>query len=291
MMFSNILQTLKINFLNMDKEQIINKLCLSIEKITNKNLYWIDKVQKMKDLKVKKPEDDELIIELENEITYNKNRIQKLETELNDALKNDKSIDMEKEEKKNKGIGAGGANTNVHGKKFEEKTNIENYLIENGFEKTIFSKNKYDYILSKTFDNKKVIYLCQNGLKTYMKKEYNIDVFRCPDEAYIIQYSDGKKIIKILEKKEQNVDGSVETKLWACPSLKREYELVLNLPNSNENFVIDYALCINDYLYKLLASDKPKYLILVKILNENGINFYNGDCQNYFPSVFQWLLN
>ena len=275
----------------MDKEQIINKLCLSIEKITNKNLYWIDKVQKMKDLKVKKPEDDELIIELENEITYNKNRIQKLETELNDALKNDKSIDMEKEEKKNKGIGAGGANTNVHGKKFEEKTNIENYLIENGFEKTIFSKNKYDYILSKTFDNKKVIYLCQNGLKTYMKKEYNIDVFRCPDEAYIIQYSDGKKIIKILEKKEQNVDGSVETKLWACPSLKREYELVLNLPNSNENFVIDYALCINDYLYKLLASDKPKYLILVKILNENGINFYNGDCQNYFPSVFQWLLN
>jgi len=29
--------------------------------------------------------------------------------------------------------------------------------------------------------------------------------------------------IKIVEKKEQNVEGSVETKLWSSPSLKREY--------------------------------------------------------------------
>jgi hypothetical protein len=38
-----------------------------------------------------------------------------------------------------------------------------------------------------------------------MKQNYDINLFRCPDEAYIIEYKNGKKIIKILEKKEQNV--------------------------------------------------------------------------------------
>lgn len=34
-----------------------------------------------------------------------------------------------------------------------------------------------------------------------MKNKYNINLFRCPDEAYIIEYTNGKKVIKILEKK------------------------------------------------------------------------------------------
>lgn len=54
-----------------------------------------------------------------------------------------------------------------------------------------------------------------------MKNNYNINLFRNPDEAYIIKYNTGKKIIKILEKKEQHIEGSVETKLWSGPSLKR----------------------------------------------------------------------
>jgi hypothetical protein len=34
-----------------------------------------------------------------------------------------------------------------------------------------------------------------------MKDKYNIDLFRCPDEAYIIEYTSGRKVIKILENK------------------------------------------------------------------------------------------
>lgn len=60
-----------------------------------------------------------------------------------------------------------------------------------------------------------------------MKNKYNIELFRYPDEAYLIEYNTGKKVIKILEKKEQKVEGSVETKLWSGSSLKREYELLL----------------------------------------------------------------
>jgi hypothetical protein len=123
----------------------------------------------------------------------------------------------------NKGTGAGGENTNVNGKKFEDKTNNENNLLELGYIKNYYNKNKkkYDYYLSKTYDDKKIIFVLQNGFKIYMKNIYNIDVFRCPDEAYIIEYNNGNKIIKIIEKK--NMEGSIEIKLWSAPSLKREY--------------------------------------------------------------------
>ena len=50
-------------------------------------------------------------------------------------------------------------------------------------------------------------------------------------------------LIKILEKKEQNVEGSVETKLWSGPSLKREYELVLG-----NDFKVHYGFCVSEFL-------------------------------------------
>ena len=43
----------------------------------------------------------------------------------------------------NKGTGAGSSNTNYYGKQFEEKTNNENRLLEQGFTKnTITTKPK-----------------------------------------------------------------------------------------------------------------------------------------------------
>ena len=106
----------------------------------------------------------------------------------------------------NKGTGAGGANTNLNGKKFEDKTNNIPRLFENGYEKIILNKKtKYGYYLTKTFEDKKIIFVSQSGLKDYIKHKYNIQLFRCPDEAYIIEYNTCKKVIKILEKKEQTV--------------------------------------------------------------------------------------
>ena len=166
----------------------------------------------------------------------------------------------------NNGTGAGGSNTNYYGKIFEEKTNNESKLLEQGYIKKSFlnnSKNIYDYYLEKEFEDKIIIFVLQYGLKKYIKNKYNIDLFRCPDEAYIIEYKNGNKIIKILEKKEQNVNGSVETKLWSCPSLKREYELVL-LEN---NVKIEYYLCVNNFLKNKLISNDKKYMILNIILN------------------------
>ena len=56
---------------------------------------------------------------------------------------------------------------------------------------------KKDYYLYKSFDDKTITYVSQRGLKKYMNTMYNIDIFRNPDEAYIIEYKNGKKVIKI----------------------------------------------------------------------------------------------
>lgn len=199
-------------------------------------------------------------------------------SELNENEKNTQLIII------NKGTGAGGANTNYYGKKFEEKTNNQKRLLEMGYIKNSFTKKTYDYYLSKTFEDKNIVFVLQNGLKMYMKNKYNIDLFRCPVEAYIIEYTCGRKVIKILEKKEQNVEGSVETKLWSGSSLKREYELVLG-----PGFEVFYGFCVNEFLKTKLISNKKKYTILNTIFNENNIAVLYGDDENYFETLDTWF--
>jgi len=184
----------------------------------------------------------------------------------------------------NKGTGAGGSNTNYYGKKFEEKTNNQIRLINEGYIKNSFTKKAYDYYLSKTFEDKIIVFVLQNGLKMYMKNKYNIELFRCPDEAYIIEYNTGKKVIKILEKKEQHVEGSVETKLWSAPSLKREYELILG-----DDFEVYYCFCVSEFLKKKLTSNEKKYTTLNTIFIETNIAVLFGDDENYFETFDKWF--
>lgn len=213
-------------------------------------------------------------------------------TELNDAKKYTPTI--------NKGSGAGGANTNLYGKAFEIKTNNEVRLLDTGYVKVNYvtptekekedigakqaKQAKPDYYLSKTFEDKTIVFVLQNGLKTYMKYKYNIDIFRLPDEAYIIEYASGRKVIKVLEKKAQNVEGSVETKLWSGPSLKREYELVIG-----GDFEVVYGFCVSAFLKNKLVSDDKKYTILNTIFLENNIGVLFGDDGNYFETIDSWL--
>jgi len=188
----------------------------------------------------------------------------------------------------NKGTGAGGANTNYFGKMFEEKKNNRQRLLEMGYAEQWCKtpKKRHNCYLSKTIEDKTIVFVSQNGLKVYMKHKYKIDVFRCPDEAYIIEYPSGRKVIKILEKKEQNVEGSVETKLWAGPSLKREYELVLG-----PEFEVFYGYCVSKFLKNKFISTDKKYVTLNVILNEANIEILFGDDDNYFETLDAWLNN
>lgn len=180
---------------------------------------------------------------------------------------------------KNKGTGAGGKNTNIKGKNFEDITDSESNLLDLGFNKIILNKSKYGYYLSKKDNDKEIIFVKQAGLKAYMKKFHEIDLFRFPDEAYIIKSND-KIRIKIIEKKEQSVDGSVETKLWAGPSLKREYEIIMG-----SNFDIEYIFCVSSYLKEKFLSENLKYKTLVTILKESNIAIFYGDDETYYNDI------
>lgn len=209
---------------------------------------------------------------------------------------------------KNRGTGAGGANTNYFGKQFEQKTDSHARLLSNGFVSghaaASASKKhkpaKHEDYLFKDTDAGRMVFVTQNGLKVYMKHRHGIDLFRCPDEAYLIELTcegegggegggEGagtkkKTIIKILEKKEQKVDGSVETKLWSGPSLKREYEIVLG-----DRFEVHYAFCVNEFLKQKLVSDAPKYKTLNTILKEADIQVLFGDDPDYFEQLDNWV--
>jgi len=197
----------------------------------------------------------------------------------------------------NRGTGAGGAKTNHNGKKFEDKTDNENMLLENGYTKK-YMKNiknedgyikkirytKTDYCLVKEYDDKTITYAKQNAFVKCMSKKFNIELYRCPDEAYIIEYKNGRKVLKILEKKNQNVDGSVEIKLWAGPSLKREYEI-----ETNEKFEVVYGFCLNKFLQNKYISDEKKYKTLNQIFMEDNIEVLFGDDENYFETIDKWI--
>lgn len=186
----------------------------------------------------------------------------------------------------NRGTGAGGANTNLFGKKFEEKTNNEDRLVADGFTKNSFTKKpkKHEVYLSKSLADRTVYFVLQTGLKTFIKNKYDIELFRCPDEAYIIEYKSGRKVIKILEKKEQNVEGSVETKLWAGPALKREYEIILGA-----EWEVHYGFCVSSFLKDKMTSGEKKYTALNTILGESRIDVLFGDDDDYFSKFDMWL--
>jgi hypothetical protein len=183
----------------------------------------------------------------------------------------------------NKGTGAGGKNTNLKGKNFEEITNSEKHLI--GYIKNKINDTKYGYFFQKELNDEfktSKNFMLQSGLKAYFKKLHNIEIFRFPDEAFVIQDKD-KMDIYIIEKKEQSVEGSVETKLWSSPSLKREYEIIFQ-DKLKHAFKIHYILCVNSFLENKFETNE-KYKVLKRILEENDIKVLYGDNEKYFETL------
>ena len=184
---------------------------------------------------------------------------------------------------KNKGTGAGGKNTNIFGLRFEDKTDNENRLLNMGFKINPIDHSKC-YFLKKTYSKYDIIFVKQYSFIAYLKHYYDIEAFRKPDEAYIYEVNDEIINIKIIEKKSQYRDGSVETKLWASPSLKREYELIINTN-------IEYCLCLNKFISDRVLSDELKYKTLDTILDENNIKVLFGDEQDYFETLDDFIFD
>lgn len=193
---------------------------------------------------------------------------------------------IDKETKKSKG---GGSNTTLFGKHFETVTDNENRLIIQGYNVNSFSnkksKNKFDY-LTKTLEDRTIVFVKQSNFKKYILGKYGIgEDLRHPDEAYIIHYKNGRNVVKIVEKKEQHMEGSVDLKLWAGPSIKREYELIL------KGFEIQYLFCVNSFLQEKFIKGDKRYNHLNTILDEDNIKVLFGEDDDYYDNLDKWIYD
>jgi hypothetical protein len=188
---------------------------------------------------------------------------------------------------RNKGTGAGGAETNVSGLSFEMQTCNQMNLVKQGFSKVIMSKGKSTYYLKYSFDDLQVeiYYASKKGFTRLIQTLFDVSIFREPDEAYIIHYLvDDKYDVKIIEKKNQNTPGSVEDKLLAGNTIRKIYQKLL--PNKCH---VSYAFCISDYLKKNFTSDIVKYKVIREIFEEEGIPLFYGDDIDYFDKINKWI--
>ncbi len=189
---------------------------------------------------------------------------------------------------KNNGNGAGGSKTTSNGIQFEIKTSIENKLLQNNYIKIITNpKNKYGFYFECKNKNNTIIYLTQCGYKLYFKQKFNIDVYKQPDEAFLI-FSNNEYHLKILEKKNQNVSGTVEDKLKTGLFTKKEYEKMLSKITQCK-FNVSYAFCVSKFLQNNLQSNKIKYITIKEILQEDNIKIFYGEDENYFDLLFEWI--
>ena len=190
----------------------------------------------------------------------------------------------------NKGTGAGGANTNVTGKSFEQKTENETRLLEAGFTKKPipgYEKNtegSFYYLIKETSPTESVVYLTQGGLKKYFEHFFKKELCRHPDEAYLFRNGD-QYTLKILEKKNQNKSGSVDTKLMTARDFIEEYEDSIEDPN----FTVHYAFCVSDFLKKDYVSDKKKWVLLRARHKKYGIAVLFGDDPDYYETLDAWI--
>lgn len=146
-------------------------------------------------------------ISIDESINVSKDEIYSKKSKNKGVKSNKKTID-ENKKLKNKGTGAGGKMTTKNGLSFENITNNENNLINDGYIKNVMNRTKYGYYFSKK-DKVEILYFIQNGFKLYMKKTYDMDMIRRPDEVYIVK-NDNKTIVKILEKKYNLLMGQLK---------------------------------------------------------------------------------
>lgn len=186
----------------------------------------------------------------------------------------------------NRGTGAGGANTTINGRTFEERTENETRLLASGFvrHRTPGCKGKYAYYLEKEISpTQKIYYVTQTGLKFFISFKFNKETFRRADEAYIIQNGD-TYTLKILEKKNQNTEGSVDTKLLAGQGFIDEYKFLLG-----ETIKVDYAFCISDFLKKEYLADTLKGKGLRYVTEKQGIPILFGEDSDYYEKLDAWI--
>lgn len=159
---------------------------------------------------------------------------------------------------KNRGTGAGGANTNVSGLSFEEQFNINNMVIAEGYHLKEIGASKGRSGFSEVWEGNKLVGYCGRQHKLYaalslvdssINKEYVKSIFskKMNPDGFIITLH--PKQLIILELKNQNKEGSVDEKIQSGPFKLSMFEKLLG----PKGFSCSYQYILSEWY------QKPKY--------------------------------
>lgn len=178
----------------------------------------------------------------------------------------------------NKGSGAGGANTNVNGLSYEDKTSLSSLYTQ-----CIQDTNTKAKIIKFVGYDNELISANKSALYKYMIKigEKNTDLqpaagCKEPDEAYI---DISKKIVFIIEKKFQQTPGSVDEKLQTGPFKKYHYSKMF------ANYKIYYIYCLSDWF------KRNEYVSVLEYLQTNDVQIFWGNEENYKNDIIHFMCS
>lgn len=142
----------------------------------------------------------------------------------------------------------------------------------------------YEYNIS---GDKIIYYATKRNFIKLLCDLMNLDkkiLYKEPDEGFIIK-NKGNFTVKILEKKNQNVHGSVFEKMYT-PVYVRDicYKKHIGMGN------VEYAYCVNDWIKQLLNKGDAKYTDVMEYYKQNGIQLFFGDDDDYFDKIFNWII-
>lgn len=159
-----------------------------------------------------------------------------------------------------KNIYGGGSQTNANGLQFEQETDLKDALLRiDGCKlqnNRLYFNNQYMGILAS-----------KNNLYKLLLEPYGINYQNIiskkllPDEAI---YLVNQKTVFIIEKKFQNVAGSVDEKLQTCGFKKRQYTKLFNPLGIN----VEYLYIFNDWFAQ------PQYKDVLEFIEENNCSYF-----------------
>jgi hypothetical protein len=150
--------------------------------------------------------------------------------------------------------GIGGANTNANGLPFEHKTSLHAALEMAGFE--VVEGKEFALVIR---DGKEIgasapkqkLYKLLTNLE--IDHEHRLSKQLWPDEALFVHET---QTLFIIEKKYQEVSGSVDEKLQTCDFKRKQYAKLI----AGGNLTVEYIYVLNDWFKDPVYADVLSYI-------------------------------
>lgn len=187
------------------------------------------------------------------------------------------------EKVKNRGTGAGGANTNATGLSYEANTDLSTEYILTTPEPDkgpSDANTNHPYIKFKDSEKlfikagKRDLYKIMSDMNEVNTELVPAAGCKYPDEAYIYLVD---KHIYIIEKKFQQCSGSVDEKIQTGQFKQYHYSKLF------PNFKVSYIYCLSNWF------KKPDYTSVLEYLSENKIPVFWGNDPNYKYLITKYL--